>query len=415
MTGPLVGVRVVDLTQALSGPYCTSILADYGADVVKVEPPRGDMIRRTGPFAADDEHHDFGNVFQNANRNKRSIVLDLKTPEGRDVLIELVRSADALVENFSAGVMERLGLSYETLAEINPRLVYTSIRGFGDKRGGESPYSEWPAFDIIAQAMGGLMSITGPDADTRVRVGSGIGDTVPGLFAALGTVMALFEAKSSGKGQYVDTAMTDAVLAVSEIVVNVFDATGASPQPMGNALQGFAPFNTVRAKDGEIALGAPHDAQWAKLCTIMERPDLVVDPRFNSDNNRWINRDAVYAVVEGWVGEHTVAELVELLGGKVPLAPVLDAEAIFANPHFAIRGMLPEVDNPRTGRTSRVTGPVAKLTRTPGQVRHRAPLLGEHTAEILTEAGYDDAQQDALVGAGAACFSSEQELTKEYR
>ena len=398
MTGPLTGVRVVDLTQALSGPYCTSILADYGADVIKVEPPRGDMIRRTGPFADDDSRRDFGQVFQNANRNKRSIVLDLKSPDGRDALLALVRDADALVENFSAGVMERLGLGYEQLAELNPRLVYTSIRGFGDKRGGASPYVDWPAFDIVAQAMGGLMSITGPDADTHVRVGSGIGDTVPGLFAALGTVLALFEARASGRGQYVDTAMVDGVLAVSEIVVNVFAATGVSPQPIGNGLQGFAPFNTVRAKDGELALGAPHNAQWAKLCAIMGRPELIDDERFDSDDNRWIHRDAVYEIVDAWVAEHTVAELVELLGGRVPLAPVLDAEAIFSDPHFAVRGMLPEVDNPSTGRTSRLTGPVAKLSRTPGAVRRRAPLLGEHTAEILAEIGLGDAAQ-VLTGA----------------
>jgi crotonobetainyl-CoA:carnitine CoA-transferase CaiB-like acyl-CoA transferase len=231
-------------------------------------------------------------------------------------------------------------------------------------------------------------------------VGSGIGDTVPGLFAALGTVMALFEARTSGRGQYVDTAMVDGVLAVSEIVVNVFAATGVSPKPLGNELQGFAPFNTVRAKDGELALGAPHNAQWAKLCTIMGRPELIDDARFNTDDNRWVNRDAVYEIVDAWVAQHTVAELVDLLGGTVPLAPVLDAAAIFDDPHFAVRGMLPEVDNPSTGRSSRVTGPVAKLSRTPGDVRRRAPLLGEHTAEILAEIGLADAA--SLTAAGTA-------------
>jgi crotonobetainyl-CoA:carnitine CoA-transferase CaiB-like acyl-CoA transferase len=192
--------------------------------------------------------------------------------------------------------------------------------------------------------------------------------------------------------------MVDGVLAVSEIAVNVYAATGVSPTPMGNALQGFAPFDTVRAKDGELALGAPHNAQWAKLCAIMGRPELVEDERFDSDNGRWVNRDAVYEIVDEWVGRHTVAELVELLGGTVPLAPVLDAEAIFADPHFAVRGMLPEVDDPRTGRATRITGPVAKLTRTPGEIRRRAPLLGEHTAEILAEAGYDPARMADLVG-----------------
>jgi crotonobetainyl-CoA:carnitine CoA-transferase CaiB-like acyl-CoA transferase len=399
--GALAGLRVIDLTQALSGPFCTSILADYGADVVKVEPPHGDMIRYVGPFAEDVTERDFGNVFQNANRNKRSIVLDLKSAEGREVLLDLVRDADALVENFSTGVMERFGLSYEALSEINPRLVYTSIRGFGDSRGGASPYAHWPAFDVVAQAMGGIMSINGPDADTRVRVGSGIGDTVPGLYAALGTVIALLSAQRSGQGQYVDTAMVDGVLAVSEIVVNVFDAVGKAPSPMGNTLQGFAPFDVVPARDGVIALGAPHRPQWVKLCTIMDRTDLIDDPRFSTDDGRWRNRDEVYAIVNAWTAQHTKAELVELLGGKVPLGPILDAEEIFEDPHFQVRGMLPEVENPRTGRTSRVTGPVAKLSRTPGQVRHRAPLLGEHGTEVLRELGYTSDRIDALVDSKA--------------
>ncbi|MCX6502364.1 MAG: CoA transferase [Microbacterium sp.] len=400
MSGALDGIRVIDLTQALAGPFCTSLLADYGADVVKIEPPRGDMIRRTGPFASDDPTHDHGNVFQNANRNKRSLVIDLKSAAGRDLVLTLVRDADVLVENFSGGVMDRLGLSYETLADINPRLVYTSIRGFGDRRGGESPYAHWPAFDVVAQAMGGLMSITGESGGAPVRVGSGIGDTVPALFAAFGTMAALFEAQRSGRGQYVDTAMVDGVLAVSEIAVNVYAATGTSPRPMGNQLQGFAPFNTLRAKDGDVALGAPHNPQWVKLCAAMGRPDLVDDERFSSDNARWLHRDQVYAFVGEWVAQYTITELIDLLGGTVPLGPVLDSEAIFASPHFAAREMLAEVENPRTGRTTRITGPVAKLTRTPATIRRRAPLLGEHTLEVLREAGLDDDTITRLADAG---------------
>lgn len=326
MSGALDGIRVIDLTQALAGPFCTSLLADYGADVVKIEPPHGDMIRRTGPFASDDPTHDHGNVFQNANRNKRSLVIDLKSPAGRDLVLTLVRDADVLVENFSGGVMDRLGLSYETLADINPRLVYTSIRGFGDRRGGESPYAHWPAFDVVAQAMGGLMSITGESGGAPVRVGSGIGDTVPALFAAFGTMAALFEAQRSGRGQYVDTAMVDGVLAVSEIAVNVYAATGTSPRPMGNQLQGFAPFNTLRAKDGDVALGAPHNPQWVKLCAAMGRPDLVDDERFSSDNARWLHRDQVYAVVGEWVAQYTITELIDLLGGTPRTGPRLGSD-----------------------------------------------------------------------------------------
>ncbi|WP_433410379.1 CaiB/BaiF CoA transferase family protein [Saccharomonospora azurea] len=401
MTGALRGVRVIDLTQALAGPFCTSVLADHGADVVKVEAPRGDFMRNNGPFADDDEQRPYGGTFASANRNKRSVVLDLKKPEARDVLLRLVDTADVLVENFSAGVMQRLGLDYETLSARNPRLVYTSIRGFGDEVGGRSPYRDWPAFDIVAQAMGGLMSITGPDADTPVRVGSGLGDTVPGLFAALGTLAALREAERTGKGQYVDVAMVDSVLAVSEVVVNNYATTKTVSKPIGNQLAGFAPFDTVRAKDGQVTLGAPHRPQWTKLCTIMGRPELIDDPRFDTDHNRWVHRDEVYEILNAWTEQHTVAELMELLGGQVPLAPIFDAEDIFEDPHFAARDMLPEVEHPGTGRRTAVVGIPAKLSATPGAVSRRAPLLGEHTEEVLREAGLDSAAIDSLCAVGA--------------
>jgi len=401
VSGSLDGVRVIDLTQALSGPFCTSLLADHGADVVKVESPHGDFLRNAGPFPSGDEHRAYGGVFGSANRNKRGIVLDLKTTAAREVLLRLVDEADVLVENFSAGVMDRLGLGYRTLADRNPRLVYTSIRGFGDTVGGASPYRDWPAFDIVAQAMGGLMSITGPDADTPVRAGSGIGDTVPGLFAAFGTMAALREAERTGRGQYVDVAMVDSVLAVSEVVVNTYAATGTSPRPIGNQLHGFAPFDTVRAKDGTVTLGAPHRAQWTKLCAVMERPELATDERFSTDHARWVNRQAVYQIVNDWTEQRTVAELVDLLGGEVPLAPVMDAEAIFADPHFAARDMLPTVEHPGTGEPIAVTGVPVKLSATPGRVARRAPLLGEHTEEVLHEAGFDDHAIESLCAAGA--------------
>ncbi|AKE89340.1 CaiB/BaiF CoA transferase family protein [Rhodococcus aetherivorans] len=402
----LDGVRVIDLTQALAGPFCTSLLADQGADVIKVEPPRGDFLRYAGPFASDDEPRDYGGVFQSANRNKRSIVLDLKKPDARDVLLRLIDDADILVENFSAGVMDRFGLDYDTLAARNPRLVYASIRGFGDKAGGHSPYRDWPAFDIVAQAMGGLMSITGTDAEHPVRVGSGVGDTVPGLFAAFGILAALRDAERTGQGQYVDVAMADAVLAISEVVVNTYGHTGRVPGPLGNQLQGFAPFDTVQAQDGVVALGAPHNPQWAKLAAVMGQPELVDDPRFATDHDRWLNRDAVYEVVNAWTRTRTVAELIELLGGKVPLGPILDAADIFADPHFRARDMLPTVTHPHNGRAVTVPGIPAKLSRTPGAVERRAPLVGEHTVEILREAGLDTAELTALAEAGATVIPS---------
>lgn len=379
----LTGIKVIDLTQALAGPYCTALLADHGAEVIKIEPPKGDMLRYAPPFSPDDTERPFGAVFFTANRNKKGIVLDLKAEADREQFLSLVREADVLVENFSAGVMERLGLSYEALARLNPRLVYTSVRGFGDRHGGESPYLHWPAFDIVAQAMSGLMSITGTDSQHPVRVGAGLGDTVPALFAAYGTMLALWEARRSGQGQYVDVSMVDALLAVAEVIVNEYGHTGRSPAPKGNQIVGFCPFDTFRAQDGVVALGAPHRPQWATLCNLMQKPELVDDPRFATDNGRWENREAVYEIVGEFVGAHTVAELMALLGGKVPLGPVFKAEDIFHDPHFAVRTMLPRVPHPGTGGEIAISGVPVKLSRTPGAVVTRAPLLGEHTSEIL--------------------------------
>lgn len=409
--GALDGVRVIDFTQALAGPFCTSLLADYGADVIKIEPPHGDMLRNSGPFIEGDDVRHFGGVFQNANRNKRSLVLDLKSPAAREIVLRLATTADIVVENFSSGVMERLDLSYETLREVNPRLVYTSIRGFGDARGGQSPHLNWPAFDIVAQAMGGLMGITGTDADHPVRTGSGVGDTVPGIFAAFGTMVALFEAHRSGQGQYVDTAMVDAVLKISEVVVNNYAYTQQVPQPIGNRLRGFAPFDTVPVKDGKIALCAPHNAQWRKLCALMGREDLTTDPRFDTDHARWESREELYEILNAWTSQHTTAEITELLGGKVAIAPIYDAEDVFADPHFQVRQMLPLVEQPGTDREVAVTGVVPKLTRSTGQVRHRAPTLGEHSGAILREAGFDDADVADLIARGALGSAAAQPFT----
>lgn len=385
--GALHGVRVLDLTQALAGPFCTQMLADQGADVIKLEAPGGDMLRRAGPFAGDDQMRAFGSVFQSANRNKRSIVLDLKAPEAREPFLRLVDQADILVENFRAGVMERLGYSYESLALRNPRLVYTSVRGFGDRRGGASPYVDWPAFDIVAQAMGGIMAITGPDPDTPCRVGTGLGDTAAGLFAAFATLAALWEAKRSGQGQYVDVAMVDCVLALSEAAINPYSYAGQITRPMGNRMAGFAPFGTVRCRDGLVAIAAPHRPQWEALCRIMERPELIDDPRFATDAARFEHREAAYAAVEDFARQHDKAALRDLLGGKVPFGPVQDAADIFADPHMAARDMLPRLDHPGCADPHAVPGIPVKLTRTPGTIRHRAPVLGEHTDSILHDAG----------------------------
>lgn len=398
--GSLHGLRILDLTHALAGPFCAQILADHGADVIKIEPPEGDFFRRMGPFTDDDAERHYGGLFQSCNRNKRSLVLDLKQPEGREVFKELVRGTDVLVENFRAGVLERMGLGYEALRELQPRLVYTSVRGFGDKAGGASPYMNWPAFDVVAQAMGGWMGITGTDEAHPVKVGGGAGDTVAGLFAAFGTMTALWHARATGEGQYVDVAMTDSILALSELVVSQYAYRGVSPVPVGNGIPGLAPFGTVRVQDGVIAIAAPHDPQFHLLCELIGQPALKTDPRFLSEGLRWEHHAALTEAIEGFTRTRTKAQLSALFGGKIPFSPIYTAQDIFADPHFAARDMLPQVEQPGSARTVAVPGVPVKLSRSPGGVRRRAPLLGEHSREVLRAAGLDAARVEALVAAG---------------
>lgn len=384
--GSLQGLRILDLTQMLAGPYCTQMLADHGADVIKIEPPGGEPSRHVGPFHADDELRAFGGYFASVNRNKRGIVLDLKEEAGRETFLALVRTADAVIENYRVGVMERLSLSYETLREINPRLVYAAIRGFGDSRTGQSPYMAWPAYDIVAQAMGGIISITGEGASSPVKVGPGVGDLVPGLMMAFGVVAALRHADRTGEGQFLDIGMVDGVLSLCERIVHQHAFTGRVPKPEGNRHPILSPFGLVPAKDGSIAIGIADSAiWWRKLCELMERPDLVDDARTATQDARIANQDLVYDTIGGFTARFTKVELTAKFGGVFPFAPVYDAADIARDPHFASRGMLVEVDHPGLTMPMRVAGVPVHMTATPGAVRHRAPLLGEHTQEIVDE------------------------------
>ena len=400
--GGLKGLRVLDLSQLLAGSFCAQLLADHGADVIKIEPPGGDMARGIGPFAYDEAEYAFGALFLNCNRNKRSLVLDLKKPQARDAFLALVDDADVLIENFRTGTLERLGLGYEVLKARNPRLVYTSIRGFGDPRGGKSPYSDWPAVDIVAQAMGGIMSITGASQDDPTKVGGGHADFVPGLFAAHATMVALWSARSTGEGQYVDVGMVDSVLALCELITTAFSIDGRVPRPSGSRLPPVAPFGRVRCKDGYVVFGVtPAGALWKTFCSALGRPELATDPRFATPPARAKNQDALYELIEDFTLQHTKSELMEIFGGKVPFSPVYDAADIYSDPHFAARDMLPSVALPGANRDVSVSGVPAKLTKTPGAVRFRAPKLGEHSEEILKSAGLSDAAIAALRTAGA--------------
>jgi crotonobetainyl-CoA:carnitine CoA-transferase CaiB-like acyl-CoA transferase len=399
--GALAGLKIIDLTQMLAGPFGTMLLADHGALVIKVEPPDGDMTRGVGPFRPDDTDKALGAFFQSVNRNKRSVCLDLKTEAGRAAFKALVADSDAVVENFRAGVMDRLGLSYETLREVNPKLVYGVLRGYGDPRTGASPYVAWPAFDVIAQAMGGIMSITGPDAHTPTKVGPGVGDLVPGCLLAFGLLAALRHAQITGEGQMVDVSMLDSVLAICERTVWQHSVEGLTPAPEGNHHPIIAPFGMFPAADGFVTIAAQQDSFFPLFCDLMDARDLAEDPRFSTLAGRTKNRRALIEEVGVRTRRHTKAELMARLGGKVPFGPVLNIAEISENPHFAAREMIVDLEQPG-GPPIRVAGVPVKMTASPGRVARRAPLLGEDTYRFLSKAGLSDAEIEALAHRRAA-------------
>jgi crotonobetainyl-CoA:carnitine CoA-transferase CaiB-like acyl-CoA transferase len=393
-TGPLNDVRILDLTQALAGPYCTMLLADLGADVIKIEPPQGDMNRTMGPLPPDRKGCDYGGYFASINRNKRSIVLDIKTDAGRETMFKLVKTADAVVENAKAGVMDRAGIGYERLREHNPALVYAAIRGFGDPRTGRSPYADWPAFDIVAQCMGGLVGMTGPKGSRGFRAGPAIGDIYPGTLAALGVVAAIHAARRTGRGQFLDVAMYDAVLALCESIVYTYSRSGVVREPEGNGTPVLCPFDVFPTRDGAVAIAAPGDNHWAILCDAIGRPELATDDRCRTNPRRVANAEFVRGIVSDWTRARDTREVVATLGGKVPVGPVNTAKDIFEDPHPKARDMLVAVEQPGDNPPLVIAGCPIRLTDTPSSIYARPPRLGEHTQEVLAEAGISDSSQE---------------------
>jgi crotonobetainyl-CoA:carnitine CoA-transferase CaiB-like acyl-CoA transferase len=375
-------MRVIDLTWMLAGPYATMLLADLGADVVKVEPPGGDPMRAVGPFMEDDELRAFGGYFQSINRNKRSVMIDLKSEPGRARFLRLVHDSDVLVENFRTGVMERLGLGYETLSGLNGRLVYAAIRGFGDPRTGAGPRTSDPAVDVTAQALAGLMGITGPGPGAPLKCGPGVGDLFPAALCAVGILAACRDAELSGRGQFVDVAMYDAVLSLCERIVYQHSYTGLVPAPQGNTHPIFCPFDLFLCSDGHVAICASEDGQWAMLANAMGRPELAHDPAFATAAARVEHAAAVRAAVSGWTASRRADEIAEAVGANIPVGKVQRVNDIFADPHAAAREMLVDVEQPGSARPATIAGMPIKLTRTPGAIRRRAPLLDEHGAEF---------------------------------
>jgi len=385
--GALQGLRVLDLTQMLAGPYCTMMLADHGAEVIKIEAPTGDMTRPVGPFMSDDDEKTHGGYFQSVNRNKKSLALDLKSEEDREIFLQLVDTADAVVENFRVVVMDRLGLGYEVLAKRNPKLVYGALTGFGDPRTGESPYKDWPAFDVVAQAMGGIMGITGTDDGVPTKIGPGVGDIIPGMHLAIGVLTALLHAQKSGEGQYVDVAMADSILAICERIVYQHSMQGLNPGPEGNHHPFLSPFGIFPAKDGYVTLAAPQDKSFVALCNLLGIPEYGENPAYATMALRSKNRATLYPALSEAASKYTKAELIGILGGKIPFGPVMQMAEIAEDPHFAAREMLAEVEVPGSARKSQIAGTPIKMTKTPGQVKQRGPLLDENREELLRELG----------------------------
>ena len=398
--GPLQGLRVLDFTQALAGPFGTQVLADLGAEVVKVESPDGDGTRRAPFFHPDDSEHLNSGYFHSVNRNKSSIVVDLKAEGGREAVRRLVPHFDVVAENFRAGVMERLGLPYESLRALNPRLVYGCLRGFGDPRGGASPYAAWPAYDVVAQAMGGMMGVTGPGPAAPTKVGPGVGDTIPGLYLAIGILSAVMRARQTGEGQFLDVSMLDAVLAVSERIVQQHFFGGLVPGPEGSHHPFITPFGIFPARDGHVALAWTGEAFFIAGAKALDAPELLQDPVTATAKSRGANRAQAIERIGAVTARFTKAQLMARLGGVAPFGPVYDAAEIAADPHFAAREMLQPIDIPGLPSSMMVTGAPIKLSATPGGVKRRGPSLGEHTRTVFSDAGVSAGQIDAWLAAG---------------
>ena len=392
--GALDGVTVLDLTRVLSGPYCTMMLADMGARVVKVEQPgKGDDTRAWGPpFQAGESAY-----FLSVNRNKESLTLNLKHPDGRRVLDALLERADVLVENFRPGTLERMGLGYADVSRRRPGLVYCSISGFGQT----GPRRREPGYDAVLQGEGGLMSITGEQDGPAYRLGVAIADIVSGMFSAYGVAAALLARHRTGRGQLVDVGMLDAVAAVLTYQAGIYFATGAAPGRLGNRHPTITPYESLEAADGELVVAVGNDQLWRTFCGVLGADDLADDPRFRTNKDRVAARETLRPMLVEQLRARPAAEwLADLKAAGVPCGGVRDLEQVFTDPQVLERAMVVALDHPIAGAIRQLGVPI-KLDGTPGAVRTPPPTLGQHTAAILGELGIGGAEAARLRAAGA--------------
>jgi len=393
--GPLAGVKVIELAQIMAGPTCGMLLADMGADVIKIERiPGGDDTRRMNRPEINGESA----AFMAVNRNKRGIALNLKLPAAREALKRMVAQCDVLTENYRHGTMEKLGLGYDALMQVNPGLIYCSISGYG--RSG--PYADKGGFDLIAQGMSGLMAITGEPGGEPVKAGSPICDINAGILGALGIVSAYVHRLKSGHGQLVDTSLFEAGIQQTYWQAAIYFATGRSPGPSGSAHVLSAPYQAFRARDGWLTIGGANQANWERLARVLGAPEWLADERFGTNAERMKNLGALVRLINAKLAHKTMREWIGLLEAEgVPCGPINSIGDMVADPQALAREMVVELEHPRAGRT-RALGLPIKFSATPGRVARPAPCFGEHTREVLGEFGFSAPEIGALLASGAA-------------
>lgn len=388
-TGLLSGIRVLDLSRVMSGPFCTSMLADLGAEVIKIEMPGfGDEARHFGPFEDGESTY-----FMLLNRNKKSVTVNIKTAEGRALLESLIPKCDVLVENFRPGVMARLGLNEPKARELNPDIIYTSISGFGQ----EGPLKDWPAFDLVIQAMSGLMSLTGPKGGPTTAVGESVADVCTGMFAAFGTVAALFDRERSGKGQHVDVAMLDSMMAMQLTGLARQLYKDETPKPAGNRHPVTYPVDSFTTQDGDIVMVCFSDKLFARLSDLMHLPNLAEDPKFAKNTARNENEAVLYGLISDWAATQTQKQAIDgLLSKGIPAAPIWDLRQLTTSDHVAARDLVVNGQHDKLGDVPLVPQPV-KFSNHSSQPDYQSPTLGQHTENVLRDlAGLQEDEITAL-------------------
>ncbi|MCE8033568.1 MAG: CoA transferase [Halomonas sp.] len=385
---PLMKMKVLDISQIMAGPYCTMVLGDLGADVIKVEKNGGDDSRQMGPYVNDES-----TCFAQINRNKKSISLNLKEEEGREIFYRLAKEADVIVENYRTGVAKKLKVDYETIKTINPGIIYCSISGYGQT----GPYSHKGGFDLVAQGMTGLMSMTGEPGRRPLKTGIAVYDIGAGITAVYSILAAYIHKLSTGEGQHVDVAIAECGLPWFTWEAAAFFAEGTVPEPTGWRHRVSAPYQAIKVRDGYIMLGCANQRNWERLChEVIGRPDLLEDPRFISNYQRGQNVEALEALLEEiFIHDTREAWLAKCDQAGVPAGPINDFAQALDDPHYQARGMVQEMDHPVIGRMKTI-GFASKLSGTPPQIRRPAPLYAQHTDEIMTELGFEQAHCEVL-------------------